>query len=274
MFKIGEFSKLTQVSVRMLRYYDEAGLLKPMNVDKFTNYRSYSVEQIETLQKILLLRDMNFPVKEIKEILNKENEQIFIDELNSKKKNIYDEIYELEEKINKIDTAIKDINQNKFEIHSNIIIKNIPSYNMLILKKKIKTYFHESELWEELTDYITKNNIKIQKDPKYITFFYDEEHKDNNVDIAVGVSVNRLNQDDGNFRYIQSEEIKNMASIMVYGDFSNIGKYYYNFAKWLENHNYYKIKNPTRQICHIGPFNNSDPDKYLTELQIPLIKTS
>ena len=39
MFKIGEFSKLTQVSIRMLRYYDEMGLLKPSQVDPWTNYR-------------------------------------------------------------------------------------------------------------------------------------------------------------------------------------------------------------------------------------------
>ena len=39
MFRIGEFSKLTQVSVRMLRYYDEAGLLKPAEVDRWTGHR-------------------------------------------------------------------------------------------------------------------------------------------------------------------------------------------------------------------------------------------
>jgi DNA-binding transcriptional MerR regulator len=49
MFKIGEFSKLSQVSVRMLRYYDEIGILKPAEVDYFTNYRLYSTEQIMTL---------------------------------------------------------------------------------------------------------------------------------------------------------------------------------------------------------------------------------
>lgn len=42
MFKIGEFSKLAQVSVRMLRYYDEAGLLKPAEVDPWTGHRLYS----------------------------------------------------------------------------------------------------------------------------------------------------------------------------------------------------------------------------------------
>lgn len=46
MFKIGEFSKLTQVSIRMLRYYDENNLLKPAKTDPFTGYRLYSVEQI------------------------------------------------------------------------------------------------------------------------------------------------------------------------------------------------------------------------------------
>ena len=46
MFRIGEFSKLTQVSIRMLRYYDEVGLLTPAKVDKWTGHRLYSVEQI------------------------------------------------------------------------------------------------------------------------------------------------------------------------------------------------------------------------------------
>ena len=57
MFRIGEFSKLTQVSIRMLRYYDEVGILKPAEVDKWTRHRLYSVEQIPRLNKILYLRD-------------------------------------------------------------------------------------------------------------------------------------------------------------------------------------------------------------------------
>lgn len=44
MFKIGEFSKLTQVSIRMLRYYDENNLLKPARTDPYTGYRLYSGE--------------------------------------------------------------------------------------------------------------------------------------------------------------------------------------------------------------------------------------
>ncbi len=70
MFKIGEFSKLTQVSIRMLRYYDETGLLKPAEIDKFTGYRLYSTEQIPVLNKIIFLRDLGFTVSEIMDALN------------------------------------------------------------------------------------------------------------------------------------------------------------------------------------------------------------
>ena len=54
MFRIGEFSKLMQVSVRMLRYYDEVGLLKPAQSDPWTGYRMYSVEQIPVLNRIYI----------------------------------------------------------------------------------------------------------------------------------------------------------------------------------------------------------------------------
>jgi hypothetical protein len=52
MFRIGEFSKLTQVSIRMLRYYDETGLLKPAKIDEFTKYRLYLIEQIPVLKRV------------------------------------------------------------------------------------------------------------------------------------------------------------------------------------------------------------------------------
>lgn len=69
MFKIGEFSKITQVSIRMLRYYDEQKLLEPCFIDDSNGYRLYSADQIDQLNRIILLRDMGFGVKEMKEIL-------------------------------------------------------------------------------------------------------------------------------------------------------------------------------------------------------------
>ena len=52
MFKIGEFSKLTMISIKMLRHYDEIGLLAPETVDSFTGYRYYSARQLEAAGKL------------------------------------------------------------------------------------------------------------------------------------------------------------------------------------------------------------------------------
>ena len=70
MLKIGEFSKLTQVSVRMLRYYDENGLLKPASIDRFSGYRLYRPEPISVLNKILFMRDLGFSVAEMASLLD------------------------------------------------------------------------------------------------------------------------------------------------------------------------------------------------------------
>lgn len=65
MFKIGDFSRFSRVSVKTLRYYDEVGLLKPAKVDRFTGYRYYSAEQLPRLNRILALKDLGLPLEEV-----------------------------------------------------------------------------------------------------------------------------------------------------------------------------------------------------------------
>ena len=60
MLKIGEFSKLSRVSIRMLRHYDDIGLLKPAEIDDFTGYRYYREEQLFAIGRITSLKDMGF----------------------------------------------------------------------------------------------------------------------------------------------------------------------------------------------------------------------
>ena len=69
MFKIGDFSKLSRVSVKTLRYYDELGLLKPTYVDRFTGYRYYSADQLPRLNRILALKDLGFSLEQTMRLL-------------------------------------------------------------------------------------------------------------------------------------------------------------------------------------------------------------
>src|SRR5262245_63460928 len=69
MFKISEFAKLSRVSVKMLRYYDEIGLLKPAHVDPFSDYRYYMVEQLPRLNRIIVLKELGFSLQQIASLL-------------------------------------------------------------------------------------------------------------------------------------------------------------------------------------------------------------
>jgi DNA-binding transcriptional MerR regulator len=77
MLNIGEFARLGQVSPRMLRHYDQLGLLVPERVDPDTGYRSYGVQQLGRLHQLLALRDLGFTLVQIGDLLH--------DELNSAK---------------------------------------------------------------------------------------------------------------------------------------------------------------------------------------------
>lgn len=69
MLKIGDFSKLSRVSIRMLRHYDEIGLLKPIWIDPESGYRYYGAEQLPIVGRIKALKDMGFGLAVIGEIL-------------------------------------------------------------------------------------------------------------------------------------------------------------------------------------------------------------
>jgi DNA-binding transcriptional MerR regulator len=69
MFKIGDFSKFSKVSVRMLRHYDQLGLLQPAHVDPATEYRFYTADQLPRLHRIIALQDIGFTLEQIRGLL-------------------------------------------------------------------------------------------------------------------------------------------------------------------------------------------------------------
>ena len=66
MFKIGEFSKLSMLTIKALRFYEKEELLIPVHVDEWPGYRFYEAKQLETAATIKALRQLDFSVEEIK----------------------------------------------------------------------------------------------------------------------------------------------------------------------------------------------------------------
>ena len=77
MYKIGELSKLCNISVKTLRYYDAEGLLIPDEIDKFTGYRYYSASKLEDCYRIIALKELGFSLDEIRvQLTTNDNEKI------------------------------------------------------------------------------------------------------------------------------------------------------------------------------------------------------
>jgi DNA-binding transcriptional MerR regulator len=69
-FRIGDFSRIARVSCRLLRHYDELGLLKPVRVDGSTGYRYYSAAQLPGLRRILVLKELGLSLEQIRPIVD------------------------------------------------------------------------------------------------------------------------------------------------------------------------------------------------------------
>ncbi|MCO7126898.1 MerR family transcriptional regulator [Sporolactobacillus shoreicorticis] len=270
--RIGEFSKLTQISIRMLRYYDETGLLKPAIVDPCTGYRKYSIEQISVLQKIVMLRNFGYSVSEIEVVINNWNEDFLSVNLKSKRLEVLDTISQEEERLAKIDSAIASIERDEMSNQYKFTIKQVPRYSVISLRRIILNHFCEGILWKEMFAFINRNKVALITNRTNFAIYYDEDFKDENIDVEICAVVNGIGKNTGNFTFRQTEEVNLMACTMVYGSFKNIAKAYLSFAIWLMEHPRYNMQYPSRQICHRGPWNEEIEDNYLTEIQIPLGK--
>lgn len=271
MFKIGEFSKLTQVTIRMLRHYDEMGLLKPRQIDPWTGYRMYSIEQIPILNKIIYLRDSGFNVAEIAVALKYNEEHFLVELLDKKESEIKDAIKAEKEKLRKIELARKDLLTDKNEMHFQIFIKSIPAIHVLSIRKVIPSYYAEGKLWQELSCFSAQNNVLLSGDA--FAIYHDIEYKEQDVDVELCAVVKKSGRQSDGFVYRFTDPVPLMACTMVYGAFSNIAGAYLAFAAWLQENSQYRMQGANRQIVHRGPWNETDPGKFLIELQIPLTLT-
>ncbi|GLB29714.1 MerR family transcriptional regulator [Lacrimispora amygdalina] len=268
MFQIGEFSKLTQITIRMLRYYDEAGLLKPAEIDPWTGYRMYCVEQIPVLNKIIYLRDSGFTVSEIAAALSIKDDYSLVSQLDRKQLEVEQAILAEQEKLNKIELAKRELLNKKSEMHYNISIKSIPGYPVLSLRRTIPDYYAEGGLWQELSGFAAEHQIQLSKST--FSIYYDTEYREKDVDVELCAPVKKPGKNIDGFTFRNVEPVPMMACTMVYGAFSNIAGAYLAFAQWLQENSQYEMSAPTRQIVHRGPWNESSPEKYLIEIQIPL----
>lgn len=141
--RISEVAKLTGITVRTLHYYDEIGLLKPSEITE-VGYRLYSREDLEILQQILFFRELDFPLSQIKEIMNNPNYDKE-EALKKQKELLIQQRQRIEGLIKLIEKRIEGDNNMSFkEFDMNEIEENKKKY-----AKEVKERWGTSKAYEE-----------------------------------------------------------------------------------------------------------------------------
>ena len=266
---------MVRVSPRMLRYYDKCGLLRPAEIDRYSGYRLYSAAQIPLLLRIVALRDMGFGVEEIEAALPRfDNPEAMRKILERKSAEISMGISAEQSKLEKI-AALLSAGGSLYKESVNMVfeveLKKAPSVKVLSLRGIIPHYRDEGILWEKLGRYMGEHGVKAADDG-YSTYF-DEEYKEQDVDVEIAIPVASMGKSDGEFIYKEYPEIPLAAVVRFSGPFD--GGYdaaSEKLAKWMEQ-NGYAFDGHLRGHVIVSPDADKNPENWLTELQAPVKKT-
>ncbi|PKM62901.1 MAG: MerR family transcriptional regulator [Firmicutes bacterium HGW-Firmicutes-21] len=271
MLKIGNFSKLSRISIRMLRHYDEIGLLVPKSTDAFTSYRYYSEEQLTVAGQITALKDMGFGLVSIGEILNSyDNPQKLALFLEVKRTEVQAQAEEISRRLLLLETAVKRLRKDRTAMNYSITLKTIPERYVASVRKIIPSYEQEGMLWQILMQ--ETGPLCIQNgEPCYaLAIFHDGEYKEADVDVEVQKTVRGSYENTENVVF-KTESPVMIASATYKGSYEKVGEVSEAVANWVRD-NEYDFCGLCFNIYHVSPHETQNPNEWVTEICYPVRK--
>lgn len=271
MLKIGDFSKLSRISIRMLRHYDEIGLLVPKNTDNVTGYRYYGESQLPVASRITELKDMGFGLAVIGEILkNYHNPQALADFLVVKQAEMQAAAEETGHRLLLLDTAIKRLRKDETAMNYNVTLKNLPERYVASVRNVIPSYDQEGTLWNLMMTETAPQKLLFPDNCCSLAVFHDEGYKESDVDVEIQITVkgDYLNTQHVVFKTVPEVEI---ASATYKGSYEQLPEVNRSVANWV-NDNGYEFNGGMFCIYHVSPAQTQNPDELVTEVCYPVKK--
>jgi effector-binding domain-containing protein len=271
MFKIGEFSKLSRVSVKALRHYDDLGLLRPAHVDRFTSYRYYSAAQLAQLNRILALRDLGLSLEQVRQVLRDGLPAEHLrGMLRLKQAELAQHLAQEQERLQRVAARLQQIEQEGTMPSHEVVIKEVPALRVAALRGVVETYSAQGSLWNQLEAHLQQGGIK-PIGPCF-TIDHNEEYRPQDVDLEVCEPVDAPLDDTGSVRIYNLPAVSQMASTIHHGSYEGLSAAYQAFMTWIQA-NGYRIAGPNREIYLRNLADHGvTPDDLVTEMQFPVEK--
>jgi effector-binding domain-containing protein len=270
MIRIGDFSKLSRVSVKTLRYYDEMGLLKPVSVDRFTGYRLYEFSQLSVLNRILALKELGFSLEEIGRLLD---DGLSVEQMRGMLKlretEARQKVREEAERLRRVEAWLSQIEQENEMSKYDVVIKNVEAIKVASVRDVVPTPPEQGGLWGELEGYLAMH--RVRPDGTCFTLYHDEDYKERDLDLEVCEPITDALTESKRIK-VRTLPAASVACAIHNGPFVTINEAYAAIGKWMET-NGYRIVGPCREL-YLRPAKNgsqSDPET-VTEIQFPVEK--
>ena len=270
MLKIGEFSKLSRVSVRMLRHYDQKGLLTPSEIDQMTGYRYYSENQLSQVFRITALKDLGFSLAAIREILTIYEDREALDAYLKVREAELTALWEdTTQKLRLLETARKRLRKDD-NMKYNVTVKTLPERYAACVRMTLPRYEDEGMVWSTLVGETCRMHL-TEADPCLCAVtFLDGEYKETDVEVLAWKTVKGSYPDTEHVRFRTLPEVT-VASCIYRGSYAQITNVYAAVIPWIEA-NGYEAAGPMFNIYHVSPHDTNDPDKFVTEVCYPIKK--
>ena len=277
MLKIGEFSKLVQVSVPTLRYYDQVGLLKPVEVDGSTGYRYYSASQLPRLHRILALKSLGFELAQIAAVLDEGvTPEQMRGMLRLRHAQISQQLAEMQNQLVDVEVRLQQIEREEQLSSYDVILKHVEPLLVASVRTLLPNHSAVGMLFGEVYEAIGSHvNKALAPNPERggqtLVLWYDTEFKERDVDGAAAFMLRCPVPENGRMR-VHELPAATMAATIHHGSYNTINQAHEAILTWIEA-NRYRIIGPDRELnlYHTMPIRLDNPS-YVTEIQYPVEK--
>ncbi|MGE6630625.1 MerR family transcriptional regulator [Bacillus sp. NPDC077027] len=269
MFRISEFSMLSKIPLKTLRYYDQIGILKPVKVDQGTRYRYYSAEQLFEANRILIYKELGFTLQQIAHLLH---EEISLEQIRGmfklKEFEIKQQLEAEQSKLSRIKERMNLIEaEGRTEKEQEVIIKTIEPQDVISLYSTGST--------QDIPDlFCTLNQLLEKKHGSFITgpqivLWRESNNEDDEFELEVGYaykSGSTFIPENLKVRSLPAES--SMATLLFRSDSAIASTACVDLALWIERNGYHVKKDQPGREVHL-PMSGNEEIK-LIEIQIPI----
>ena len=267
LLSIGEFSRLSRISVRMLRHYDEHCVLHPTETDPFSGYRFYSAELLSTAYRICTLRDVGLGVAELAACV-----PLFDDTdalrtvLEMQRARLETDSAAVADRIRRVVHLIEILEVPLMSI--DIIQRELPARTVASVRDTIPQYSAEDLLWERLMSGLATTGAVVADAPLAAAVFHDEGFVESGPDVEVQLDVAAPFAGDDQVHCLEIPA-QHLAQGTLHGGYDGIGEVAEALGRWIGERGL-QITGPMLNIYVAGPAENPDPATWITQVCLPV----